>query len=281
MIITAAHTDHYATRRPIGTAFDLETRVNAARDLAGLPPVSVAEAVDAHLATEPTLDALLVTLADETASSDDLDVSAWTADALARVQRAQAADALRAGLRRHRERTMQKARPRVVMAAAQSVTPAFAETVARLKKAAAALPAGDAPLDTAAILANDSTRELKTATACLTELATFAGIHAMKPYAEVPPAVGKALAVLDFPTVPRARFNRLNGQRIDDAPHAERDAVTRLVDDAQRHGLDAVLVNVARGQYAGVSLALAASPVELAANAARLVDALVMDPEAA
>lgn len=266
--MTTIGTQYYAPTVP--TDLNALHRHDAAYRLAGLEPPTRGDAITALLAAEPTADALARELAEGLVTGGDAE--RWVEDALARVQRAAAADALKRAVSRHAESTIRLHADRLTADATAAVAPAFARTVKALTRAAAKLPTRGHPLDVQAVVDVDATKEMKAAQQALAELAVFAGLHGMNTAADLPPAVVRLLPVVAVPEVPVEPVNRLTGQPVN--TDAQRDTVRAFIRAADREGADRALIGVARGEYPGVVLHLAADRAELRANTRRAVDAL-------
>ncbi|GAA4402905.1 hypothetical protein GCM10023168_13920 [Fodinibacter luteus] len=236
----------------------LEGRLRGAYAAAGLPVPALFGPTDAALAAEPTAAAVAASVAD---ALDVADVAAWLEDALARIARAHAADALRLEVQRHRESVLGRNRGRIVAEAVAAVTPAFQTAAAALAKAAAALP-HDAPLDAAAVVDLDVTRPWKAAQSALATMGALASVHTPKagPTGIELPTLCTVVAV---PEIDGAqRVNRLTRAPIGETDPRRAD-VLALDRCASKEGYDVALVRVARGDWPSLSLSLAGSALEL------------------
>ena len=277
MIDTSTHTSHFVRRA--GSVFDLADRINAARSLAGLKPATIAAAVTRELDKVPTVAQLRATLAEAAYDTPETDAEAWTADALDQLTRAAAAEELRVTMRAGAESALARRQGRFSTDTATDVAPAVEKTFKALTKAAAALPADGDPFDLARIIDADTTAEMKAAATALAHLAAFASIFTLRRHDKVSPKVVAVLPLVEIATVTPQAFNRLNGQGIEDGSHPERDGIRAFADDCERRGTDAALVDVARGNYPGVTFAYATASNEIHARADRAARALTLVPE--
>lgn len=269
MTYTDPGIQHYSPT--IATDLNILERHDAAHALAGLEPPTRGSAIGALLAAEPTAEETARGLAEDMLTATDPDQ--WLEDALAQVQRAHAADALRLALGRHRDVTIKAHADRLITETAAAVKPAAELATKALTKAAAKLPTEGHPLDLAAVVELDATRDMKQAQAALRDLATLAGIHRPLHPGDLPARAVRLLAVVHIPEVPVEPVNRLSGNPVDHDP--QRDAVRAFLTAADREGEDRALIGVARGEYDGLRLHLAATPAELHANAARAKAAIM------
>ncbi len=144
----------------------------------------------------------------------------------------------------------------------------WTEHLDTLTTAAAALPTD--PLNLDAIIEADATREWKQAQTALRALGTVASAHGLITVHDASVALVRMLPVLDLPDVTVEQVNKLH--RETQNPDPNRDAVRNLTADAEKHGLDTALIRAARGDYHGVTLAVADSIHEIDnrhANAAK------------
>lgn len=235
--------------------------IDTAYRMAGVTVPTRAVAVQEHVMNEPSAKDVAAEVAAEAINAPDADK--FYEEALTRIQRAHAADALRAAFGQALSTATKTAMPDLLAQAAADLKPAFNKTAAAFSAAAKALPVSD-PLNPDASIEADTTKELKTARASLTRLATYAGIYQQGTPGVVPPSLMAILPVVALPkcaveivastpSVPAPVLNesQLEGTR----------AVRKLGKDA-RQDIDAALIGVAAGRYPGISIAFA-SPDEL------------------
>lgn len=260
--MTTERTKHYAPAPYVLTR--LPQTLARAYAVAGLPAPTIADEARALVEAEPT--AREVAEAVAVASLDpNADPAEWLEDSLARIQRAQAADALRTAMNGYAEAALRRHAGRLTAEAVEALKPTFAKVAKRLTTAAEKLPAD--PFDLGAVIATDSTAAMKEAAAALVDLAGLASLHKPRP-GSLGPEIAALASVVRFPEVPQAEHNRMTGTP-DSPAHPQRDAVRVLDRDTRAHGLDRVLVDVARGQYDGVTLAYADSPADVEQNLER------------
>lgn len=261
---------HYAPT-PGQSAVDLMRRLTAACTLAGVTAPTVAADVSALLDHEPTVRDVETALALEVLDAPD--PHAFTADALERMARAQAAQAVREGLARMEQRTLNTAAPQLVAATIKATNGAVTATIKALVKAAKELPQTD-PLDLGQVIATDTTAAMKTATKALADLAVYRNIHGQC-RTQQGPRLSAVLPLVDLPKVETERLNRLNGRSLS-APSPAREAV-RSFARAVEEDYDAALIALARGEYEGCTLTFATTSDELRERVARADRALIAE----
>ncbi len=190
------------------------------------------------------------------------DAAAWLDDALERVREAQAVDALRSHVIGALDAAQEARLPTSVDEAAEALGKAFKKTADTLAKVAPDLPQHE-PFDLEQVVAADCTKSMKAAQGALADLTVWAGIHqSPHPDGYVSPALARLLPVVAIPectpelvsTYTSITPTALTGQDLG----ATR-AVRSLGGYADRHGVDAALLAVARGDWekAGIVLSLA------------------------
>lgn len=246
---------------------------------AGLTPPNQGAELLTRLAAEATAETLALELASESVEVTDAD--AWTEGALARIQRAQAADLLRSAVNRHRHHAMNEKGGILVRQSATDLAKPFASTAKKLTKAAAELPGGDHPLDLEAVVATDTTKARREAGEALTLLGELGSVFGTLRAADLMVRFRDVLYVVDVPAVPMANINRLTRETLN--PDPIRDQIRALADDVDRHGVDRALIGVARGEYGGaIAFSLPASVTDLRDRLERgriAVSALAVDTQ--
>lgn len=223
---------------------------------AGLTPPTRTTEILAAINDEPGVNAVALEIARAAFNATE------TADkfmkvALDKLARAQAADALRAAVGQVKSNVEKGQAPAALSRAVADVAPGFADTVARLTQAAAALDPRK-PFDLDAAVRDDTTREMKAARTCLAELSVYAGMHVNRTARNVHPALAAVLPILELPECAVEMIAASIGENPPPL-NAEHCAGTYVVRDLTRHldrDPDAALVAVARGDYAGVTFAL-------------------------
>lgn len=259
---------HYTYTGSAGTT-DLLRRLTAACERAGVTPPTVAAEVRERLATEPTVRDVETALAEEALDAEDVD--AFTEDAITRMTRAHAAQAVREGLLKMEQRTLRTASPQLIASTVKAIHGAVAASIKALEKAAKSLPE-DAPLDLEAVVAADATAAMKTAQKALADLAAYRTIHGVC-RTESSVRISAVLPLVALPDVETERIDRINSRSLV-KPSPERDAV-RAFHRALEDDYDAALIALARGAYVGLSLSFATTGDELRERVARADRALI------
>lgn len=151
--------------------------------------------------------------------------------------------------------------PAIVNRAVEDVTPAFNTEAAKLTKAAQKLNSG-APLDPAQAIADDTSKEYKTAIEALRNLGVFAGLW-VTPIGNgsVPAPLMAVLGLVRLPENVTQEVRQdlgTNDGRTTNSPDAmgATNTVRQFTTDMQSNP-DEALINLARGDYEGMSLELA------------------------
>lgn len=259
MNTNAPTTNHYAPGPNRATPDKLPERVAAAYRAVGLTPPSRRAPVEVAMAKMPAAETVAIELATEALTVTDKDADKWTKAAAARLAEARDADELRHALHKYRAAAVKAASRDMMTAAVKALTPAFDKAVDTLTEAAKVLP--DPPFDLAAVVATDTTREMREAGEALQVLARLGDIHLARSSSNMGRTLTGMLPVVDVvPEVAPQVLDRLTNRPLDaEDPDAEaREAVRAFANDAGEHGADATLVRVARGAYGDhVRLALA------------------------
>lgn len=264
MITPQPTTRHF--RRPTTTATSLLQTIESVAARFGIEsPVRIHGVTEALTAEPSPADVLRAAAA---ASVDAVDAAAWLDDTVERFTRAQAAEAIRNGLRGHRDNIARARAPQLLEALAPQLKKRAAATIAGMTKAAQALPAGAAALEAEAVIAADAATERGAVIAALGDLGALASVHeAGVPQPGVPAALHTVLPVVDLPQTQTEQITRLHRETVN--PSEERDAVRALANDLERNGTDVALINVARGEHPGVTLAWAPTATEVQARSDR------------
>jgi len=195
-----------------------------------------------------------------TAHESDPDVAVQYEQAIEKVKNAIAADTLRQAYSQAHGAVTRDTMADTADRAAKALSPVIARTVDGLAKAAAKLDATD-PLSVDRAVDTDTTKELKTTRTALADLAVYAGIHPVRVGGAVPSnGIAKALHLLALPECVEEEYT--GGALRDEITNADKTEGTRTVrrlDADLRHDPDVALINVARGQYEGVTISLATS----------------------
>jgi hypothetical protein len=243
-------------RRPVTIVQSQIEAIDRAYSTAGVKPPARTTEAHAAIQAEPTAQQVAAELAREAFTTTN--AKKYLDSALARIARAQAADALRTGLAAVTPAVNREEMPRLISTAVKDLQPAFDALVTDLTTAAAKLDP-KAPLSVNNAVRDDTTKELKTAQAVIDVLGVFAGIHTSRAVRNAPAVLSEVLPIVALPEcVTEAVVPSLSIP----APTANGLALagTRVVRDLARaleRDTDAALVEVARGKFPGVTFALA------------------------
>jgi hypothetical protein len=235
---------------------DIE-HVNAAYRLAGLPVPNTDAAIDHLVFGQPTVEQVAYDLAMAALTTTNPD-NAY-ADALRKINEAQAADTLRDAYTRASEAAHREKLPAIRDKAAHDLAKALTKTAETISKAAAKLGT-DAPFDLDNAVALDATREYKQLIAAIGQLGVYASVHYVRMRPNLPGALAAILPIIAIPDVEieiveRGAYGVVNRTINRNETHGTR-AVRKLADDLDRD-TDTALMNVALGKYAGISYQLA------------------------
>lgn len=240
------------------THLDTIVRTYAA---AGLNPPTLAVGIRDRINKAPNAHQVAVKLADQALTTTDPD--AWYEDALEQLRTAQAAEALNKAFNANYSASVLRHIPVIQAQAAEDLTPVFNKHAKALTTAAGKLPQSN-PLDMAANVEADTASEYKTTRTALATFATLASIYRSTVPGEVPPALNQLLPVVALPNAVKERVARSYGESVKVLNESQLNGtrvIRQLADDA-RKDIDVALINVARGKYEGITLALA-TPQEL------------------
>lgn len=228
---------------------------------AGLNPPTLAVGIRDRINQAPTVNAVAARLADEALNTTDPD--AWYEDALDQLRTAQAAESLAKAFNANYADAVRRHVPAIQAQAAEDLAPVFNKHTKALTAAAGKLPA-NSPLDMAANVEADTTPDYKTARAALTTYGVLASIYKSTFPGEIPPALNQLLPVVALPDAVKEQVARTPFETVkvlNESQLAGTRAIRLLADDAHKD-IDVALINVARGHYEGITLALA-TPQEL------------------
>lgn len=194
----------------------------------------------------------------------DQDPATWYQNAVEQIKEAQAREALAAAFNRSYTDAVNLALPRLLEEATGDLAPVAARAVKDLTAAVKTLPAGTQALDSEAAISLDAGAALTKARKALALLGTLASIYQLNTPGEVPPALNILLPVVALPAATKEQVAKSYGESVkvlNERQLTSTRAIRSLADTA-RTSLDLALVNVARGQYEGITLALA-TPQEM------------------
>jgi len=195
---------------------------------------------------------------------DTTDPETFYQEALDRIREAQAAEALKVAFNSNLGAAITRSVPAYLEQAAEDLAPAFGKLAKELSTAARKLPPY-APLDMAANVEHDTAKEYKAARNILAQLGAYAALYKQPSPQGEPPAL---LAILPLLDLPEAVIEQTQGTRnyvpITVNEHQLTGTRTiRALGEAAKADIDAAIIGVTRGDYEGVSLALA-TPQEYA-----------------
>ena len=228
---------------------------------AGLNPPTLATGIRDRINQAPNVHQVAARLADEALTATDPD--AWYEDALEQLRTAQAAEALTKSFNANYSLAVLRHIPLIQAQAAEDLTPVFNKHAKALTAAAGKLPAAQ-PLDMAANVEADTASEYKTTRTALATFGTLASIYRATVPGEIPPALNQLLPVITLPAAVKERVARSHFEAtkvLNESQLTGTRVIRQLADDAKKD-IDVALINVARGVYEGVTLALA-TPQEL------------------
>lgn len=242
-------------RYPTAEQTHLDTIVRT-YNAAGLTPPTLAVGIRDRINTARTVHRVAAELADQALTATDPD--AWYEDALDQLRTAQAAEALAKAFNLNYQDAVRRHVPALQAQAAEDLAPVFNKHAKALTAAAKKLPA-TAPLDMAANVEADTASEYKAARTALATFAALASIYKSTAPGELPVALNKLLPVVHLPEATKEQVARSLGESVkvlNESQLAGTRAIRQLATDAAKD-VDVTLINVARGNYNGVTLALA------------------------
>ena len=225
------------------------------------PPNARADALDA-INTEPGAVAVANELAREAHTADD--AQRFMENALERLARAQAGDALRTALAQVEPQVRRETMPTTLARATADLGPAFATTVKELTAAAAKLD-HDKPLNLDNAVRDDSTKALKAAQAALAALGPYASMFTLRPSQHLPVNLTAVLPLLALPecVIELRAPSMANFGPVINAADCAGSYTVRDLARAMERDVDSALVAVARGDFEGVTFQLAANALEV------------------
>lgn len=256
--ITMSHTTYF--QPTVHTARNYSQRTTALYAAAGMTaPASFHQALRRHLATLPGVQQVAASVASDAYTADaDADVTEFWDDAVDQLIRAQGADTLKAALGTALA-TEEAASGHRALDRALADTHAWATRQARaLVKAAKALPAGAAALDSEAVLAADAGASLVSARAALSALALVASLGDPAKHVSTIGDLARILPLVKIEGTVTEKLAPFNSNALNASQLDVTHAVRRLAQDVRRDP-DLALVGVARGDYPGVTLSPADS----------------------
>lgn len=242
-------------RRPTAEQTILDTIVRTYSSM-GLTPPTLAVGIRDRINAAPTVHQVAAELADQALTTTDPDT--WYEEALEQLRTAQAAEALTKAFNLNYQDAVRRHVPALQAQAAEDLTPAFNKHAKALTAAAKKLPTAN-PLDMAANVEADTATEYKAARTALTTFGALASIYMSTTPGDIPVALNQLLPVVDQPEATKEQVARSVGVSVkvlNESQLTGTRAIRKLGEDAKEN-IDLALINVARGNYEGVTLALA------------------------
>lgn len=269
---TEPTTHHYAPATTRAVQGKQRDQIRDAYRAAGLEPPRLGRHMDIALEALPTAEAVARELADELLTVEPAKADTWTKKAATRLADAKANDELRAAMKRYKTAADKAVRGDVLAQAAEDLAEPFAATVATLTEATAQLPPD--PFDLDAVVATDTTRQMKAAADALARLARFGDIHPNPPTSAYSPTLDGLLPVVNIVReVEPQKIESVSRQPANpeaDPDHEARDAVRRFDRDAAQLGADVTLVRLVRGEYGPHVVLSLAGPRDMKGRRRRL-----------
>lgn len=252
---------------------NVSTRLAAAYQAASInAPSSFATALKRHLLTVPDVKREAASIAAEAYNAaPDTDVHEFWDNAVDQVIRAQGADALKTALTSALDVQERASGARQIERGMADLKPFADRHAAALVKAAKALPAGASALDPETVLAHDAGKHLTSARDALRNLALWASVPDTAQHVKALGDLHRVLALVD-PGKPVQEVASVFGKTMNAAKLDTTRALRNLARDIKAN-IDLAIVNVARGNYPGVTLDPADSPATITDRAARARDA--------
>lgn len=228
---------------------------------AGLTPPTLATGIRDRINQAPTVQQVAAELADRALSTTNPDE--WYEEALERLRTAQAAEALTKAFNTNYQDAVRRHVPALQAQAAEDLAPVFNKHAKALTAAAKKLPEAK-PLDMAANVEADTAAQYKTTRSALAAFGTLASIYRSTVPGDIPPALNQLLPVITLPDAVKELVARTHFETVKVLNESQLEGtrtIRKLAEDAKKD-IDLALINVARGHYDGVSLALA-TPQEL------------------
>lgn len=240
-------------RYPTTTASQLD-RVRDAYALAGAKEPSRALDIAKIINGAPTAEQVTNTLA--LAALTATNAEEFYQDAIAQIRDAHAGDALRATFAARLEQHSANNMPQIIARAVEDINPAVGKLIAQFEAAAKKLPDAD-PLDITANVENDTATEYKTAKAALTALGKYASMYVPTVPGDVPANLNRILPVVNIPDATTEQVIRGLHRLTANEQQMSGTRAIRALAEAAHEDIDTALIDVARGDYEGISISLA------------------------
>lgn len=241
--------------------------INAAYQLAGLKPPTRGPAfrkVVDNIDTPEQVVSQQIRHGLDTVTTDK-QLQDWHKKAVTAVSEAIAAERLKKEFPNQFD-AIQRTRAKVyAKQAVEDLQQPFSEFIAEFSKAAKALPAGNAALDPEACIAHDAGAQLTTARDALAKLGVFAGLILTKEvYGNHPKNLAQLAKIVHYPKATKEILEGLGRSTRNPGQLKGTFTIRQLETDMRKLGIDLALINIARGDYPGISFSLADNTEHLA-----------------
>lgn len=232
------------------------TQIANAYTTAGLTPPSKGDEIRQHINTAPDVRTVAVNIA--RTALDTADPDTWHAQAIEQLQQAHAAQALRDAFNSTYTAELNRRLPGYLRTAATDLDAFAAKQFKDLENASKKLPEGTNALDANALLEADAGKAYTTVKQALTHLATLASMHRTEHYESVSQGLASILPLIELPNVVQEIKARSIGETAptQNPEHLNNTKTVRRLNDEAKHNIDLTLVDIARGNYEGVTLHL-------------------------
>lgn len=194
--------------------------------------------------------------------STDVEAKEWYANALDEMRTAHAAQALQRKFNEQIKFATQRRMPQYIAQAAEDLAAPFNTVVKALSKAAKSLPAGGKALDAETVIAHDAGAALTEARAQLGKLTPYAALHHSNATHGLEIELASIASIVQMPEAKLQLISNLHRETLNEGELEGTHIIRGVYHDLKDHGVDHVLINIARGAYKGVKFALA-GPDEL------------------
>lgn len=195
----------------------------------------------------------------------DKQLQDWHKKTVAAVSEAMAAERLRKAFPNQYDAIQRARATDYATQAVEDLQKPFADFIAKFSEAAKALPAGNAALDPEACIAHDAGAHLTTARDALAKLGTFAGLILTKEvYGNHPKQLAQLAKIVHYPKANKEILEGLGRSTRNPGQLKGTFTIRQLDNDIHKRGIDLALVNIARGDYPGITFQLADNTEHLA-----------------
>ena len=195
----------------------------------------------------------------------DKQLQDWHTKTVAAVSEAIAAERLKKAFPNQYDAIQRARATDYATQAVEDLQKPFADFIAQFSKAAKALPAGTAALDPEACIAHDAGAHLTTARDALAKLGLFAGLILTKQvHGNHPKQLAQLAKIVHYPKANKEILEGLGRSTRNPGQLKGTFTIRQLETDIRKQGLDLALVNIARGDYPGITFQLADNTEHLA-----------------